>query len=347
MSDIAKKAGVSKNTVSLALRNDPQISEATKSSIKRIAEELEYQRNPVVAHLMAKLRSDSPSKPQASLALLNAHQAKDAFTNHPTIPTYVEGCRRRARLLGYGLDSFWLHDPELDGDRLHRILRARGIRGAVIVGLMNENRPPAGFLPIWENHPCVFTGVPTRKPALPSAGSDHHMIALRAFEQALEYGYQRPALVLDDAIDRLLERRFTAGYHVGQNKLPLSQRLKPFYQLAEAESNLNLFADWLNKERPDVIFTLYNKVHSWLTTLGHTIPKTMGLIQLEWRKERPDWAGMNQHNDLAGEAAIDMVISSIHSGEEGIPQFPRNTLIRGTWVPGKTIRKQPSGEEGI
>lgn len=30
MTDVARRAGVSKNTVSLALRNDPQIPEATR-----------------------------------------------------------------------------------------------------------------------------------------------------------------------------------------------------------------------------------------------------------------------------------------------------------------------------
>jgi LacI family transcriptional regulator len=58
---------------------------------------------------------------------------------------------------------------------------------------------------------------------------------------------------------------------------------------------------------------------------------------LEWRADSPDWAGMNQHNDVVGEAAVEMVIGMIHNNE-GIPDFPRATLVGSTWVNGKTVR---------
>jgi hypothetical protein len=46
---------------------------------------------------------------------------------------------------------------------------------------------------------------------------------------------------------------------------------------------------------------------------------------------------MDQRNDLVGEAAVDMIISMIHSGERGIPITPRATLIGSTWVEGTTV----------
>jgi LacI family transcriptional regulator len=338
MSDIGLQAGVSKNTVSLALRNDPQIPESTRRRIQGIAAALGYQRNPVVAQLMAQLRSDAFSGSKATLALINAHTDLDAFNNHPTIPTYVSGCKSRAAHLGYGLDPFWLHDPDLNGERLNRIFKARGIRGIVVVGLMNSNRLPERFSQTWENYPCVVTGVRTRQPALSFACTDHHIIALRAFEKAVELGYRRPGLVLDETIDHLVEGRFTAGYRIGQNALPRKDRLNPFYQVLAAKTNPLLFRRWLDKEKPDVIFTLYNSVRAALESFGYRIPDDIGLIQLEHRDDRPEWAGMNQHNGHAGEAAVDMVIGMMHSGESGVPSFPRATLIGGTWVDGKTVK---------
>lgn len=183
MSDIAKAAAVSKNTVSLALKSDPQIPESTRTRIQKIANKLGYQLNPTVAHLMAELRSNTSATPKASLAIINANQNKNAFTEHPTIPCYVDGCRRRAAQLGYGLDTFWLNDPELNGERLNRILKARGIRGIIIVGLMNSNRLPEAFDRTWHTYPCVVTGVRTRQPALSFACTDHHIITLKAFEK--------------------------------------------------------------------------------------------------------------------------------------------------------------------
>lgn len=340
MTDIAREVGVSKNTISLALRNDPQIPESTRQRIHEVARKLGYQRNPIVSHLMAQLRSDGAAGPKASLALINANEDPLAFNNHPTIPTYVSGCRKRATHLGYGLDTFWLHDPKLNGERLNRILKTRGIRGIVLIGLMNCNRLPERFADTWSRYPCVVTGVRTRKPALSFACADHHIIALRAVEKAVELGYRRPGLVLDQTIDHLVEGRFTAGYRIGQNALPAKDRLQPFYQVHAAQSKPELFRKWFERTKPDVLFTLYNSVRTWVDTLDLSVPEDIGLIQLEHRQDRPEWAGMNQHNDLCGEAAVDMVISMIHSGETGIPPFPRATLIGPTWQDGTTVRKQ-------
>lgn len=340
MQDIARRAGVSKNTVSLALRNDPQIPPATQAKIKTLAAKMGYTKNPTVAHLMAELRAGSPSGYKATLALLNANEDRAAFTAHRTIPTYVEGCRRRAEQSGYRLDEFWLHDPSLDGGKLNKILRARNIRGVVVVGLMHPDRLPERFLPTWEAFPCVVTGVRTRNPALSFACVDHHITAMRAVENALRLGYRQPGLVLDGVIDRLVEGRFSAGFHAAQAQLPAARRVKPFLFATEARETPGLFKKWFEKEQPDVLVTLYHVVHRWIRDLGLDAPRDVGLIQLEWRPDHAQWAGMNQHNDVVGEAAIEMVIGMIHNNEHGIPAFPRATLIGSTWVDGETVMRK-------
>ena len=307
MADIARACGVSKNTVSLALRNDPQIPGITRQRIQTIAEAKGYTCDPVVAHLMTQLRVRGAHGTKATLALLNANQDREAFSRHPTIPTYIEGCRKRAAHLGYALDPFWLHDPQLNDKRLNRIFKSRGIRGAVIVGLMKSNRLPESFEAIWQHYPCVVTGVRTREPALSFACTDHHIITLRAFEQSLALGYQRPGLVLDEVIDRLVEGRFTAGYREAQQALPQRRRLRPFGRVEAARKVRTVFRRWFEKEQPDVIFTLYNEVRDWVQELGQSIPGDMGLIQLEWRHKA--------------------------------------TLIGGSWVDGNTVRAAGSKTE--
>lgn len=338
MTDIARRAGVSKNTVSLALRNDPQLPLATRHRLQRLAKSMGYQKNPTVAHLMAQLRVSRRPGFKACLALVNANLDLKAFTKHPTVPTYVEGCRRRAAQLGYSLDEFWLHDENLDGPKLNKILRSRGIRGIIVVGLMQKNRLPERFLSTWEQFPTVVTGVRTVEPALSFASADQYTLAKHAIEKALELGYRRPALVLDHVIDDLVEGRFSAGVLIAQQALPVADRLKPFYLVKEAQSNPALFQSWLKKEKPDAILTLYNVVKKWLEVSGRYAPREIGLIQLEWRKEHPEWAGMNQHNDIVGEAATEMVVSQIHNNESGLPAFPRATLVENSWVNGQTVK---------
>jgi len=340
LNDIARELGYSKNTISLALRASPQIPPATRERIKAAADRLGYRPNAVVSQLMAQLRSARTSRLQATLALVNANLDRHAFKNHPTIPIYVEGCEGRAASLGYDFDRFWMHDPDLTAERWLRILGTRGIKGVVLVGLMDTNHLPARLQPVWERLPCVVTGVRTRDPALSYCCVDHYNLALIAFERALALGYQRPGLVLDDVIDALVERRFSAGYLTGQRQLPRSQQI-PVFGDVNGPGRADAFRAWLDRHRPDVVFTLYNSVIGWLKAAGRRIPDDIGVIQLEWRASRPDIAGMNQHNLVTGEAAVDMVVSQIHHNEAGVQEFPRATLIGATWVDGASVRQQP------
>jgi LacI family transcriptional regulator len=335
LNDIARQLGYSKNTISLALRGSPQIPLATRERVKAAADRLGYRPNAVVSQLMAQLRSARTSRLQATLALVNANLDRNAFKAHPTVPIYVEGCESRAASLGYDFDRFWMHDPDLTAERWLRILGTRGIKGIVLVGLMDTNH----LQRVWERLPCVITGVRTRDPALSYSCVDHYNLALIAFERALALGYRRPGLVLDDVIDALVERRFSAGYVTGQRALPRTQQV-PVFGDVNSPRRAEAFRAWLDRHRPDVVFTLYNSVIGWLKAAGRRIPEDIGVIQLEWRASRPDIAGMNQHNRVTGEAAVDMVVSQIHRNEAGVQEFPRATLIGATWVDGPSVRRQ-------
>ncbi|MCX6938279.1 MAG: LacI family DNA-binding transcriptional regulator [Verrucomicrobia bacterium] len=337
MAEVARTLGVSKNTVSLALRGSPRVAAETRERIVQKAEMMGYRLNPTIAHLMAQLRQTRAPGYQATLAIINAHGTPDAFTRHATIPAYVDGCRRRARQLGYRLDEFWLHEPNLTVARWRSIFQARNIRGIIVVGLMQNNRLPSHMAGLWDEFPAVVTGVRTRDPALSFACSDHHALALEAFEKAIDLGYRRPALVLDRVIDDLIEGRFTAGFLTGQSRLsPAQPKTYPFYNIAAARIDPGVFSNWLKENQPDVIFTLYHEVKRWLLDLGLRVPGDIGLIQYEWRPDHADWSGMDQRNDLVGEAAVDMIISMIHHNQRGVPPQARATIIGPRWIEGGT-----------
>lgn len=340
MARIAAEAGVSKNTVSLALRGDRQVTTATRERIEKIADRLGYQRNPLMSHLMAVLRQQSPVSYRCNLALVNAHQDQHAFTNNNTVPAYVKGCQRRAKVRGYRFDEFWLHDPALNGARLDRILRTRGIRGLIINGLFGDQYLPESFREIWDRYPAVVTGVRTRDPALPFACVDHHEAVFDAMENVRRLGYRRPGLVLLDRIDRLVDGRFSAAFNVSQSSIEASEVVPVFTFGGEDIPRLAGFRQWMEKHRPDVILTLHPNVRDWLASMQLRSPEDIGLVALEHHRGCVDWAGMDQHNDIAGEAAVDMVATLMQTNEFGSSHPPRATLIGATWVDGTTVRKQ-------
>jgi LacI family transcriptional regulator len=338
MSDIAKALGVSKNTVSLALRHDPQIPQSTRERVSRVADEMGYRANPVVSELMVRLRASQSERFKAKLAILNANNAKDALKSHPTLPEYVKGCNRRAEKLGYSIDEFWLYESGLTTERLRDILLSRGIRGIIIVGLMKTNVLPDRFSALWQEFPSVVTGVRTHHPTFSFCCVDHYSLAMEAVSKAIELGYKRPGMVLDPKIHSLVDGRFASGFHHGmESKLGKSEDCVLFDEQTSSRPS-PLFTNWLKTRRPDVVLTLYNQPLHWLEQLGYSIPEHIGVIQMEWRSTRPHIAGMHQHNDLTGEAAVDTLINQIHNNERGVPGNPRATLIAATWKPGATIR---------
>lgn len=339
LKDIAAKVGYSKNTVSLALRGDAQIPERTRRLIIKVADELGYERNAVTSQLMAQLRSTRSRQP-ARIALVNAYTHASAFTDHPTIPSYVRGAKSRAAHLGYETIEYWLNDPERRPTELVDDMLAAGIQGVLIIGLMNQNRLQARHHRLWEEFPCIVTGVRTHDPALSFACVDHHFLTLAAFNKALELGYQRPALVLEDMIDELVDRRFSAGYISGCERLPPERRVPPFFAIDAARCDPELFFRWFDRHQPDVLITLYNVVFDWLKLRKLRAPRDVGVIQLEWRDAEPHIAGMDQHNDQTGANAFDMVISLIHGQEKGAPAFPRAALTSPTWNEGSSVRPQ-------
>lgn len=337
--DIVRATGLSKNAVSLALHDSPQISPATRARVQAVAARLGYSANPILSQLMAQIRKTRTQPLRAKLALVNANHDPEALRQHPTIPTYLEGCESRAAKLGYAFDHFWLHDGRATAASWKRLFRHRGIKGVVLVGLMHTNHLPERLEEIWRSYPSIVTGVRTRDPALSFACVDHHHLVLSAFERALTLGYKRPGLVIDDVIEALVEYRFSAGFFAGQNLRPGIERI-PIFNDAPGNVKVELFRTWFEAYRPDVIFTLYNNVIKWLAALRLRVPKDVGVIQLEWRAAHPEIAGMNQHNRAVGEAAVDMLVTQINHNEVGVQEFPRATLVGAAWMDGPSVRKR-------
>lgn len=108
---IARRAGVAKSTVSLALRDNPLISEKQRKRIQKIATKMGWQPRPHLARLMSELSSVRKARYKATLAFVSA-AVSDPRQVLPsgTAADWLSGAETRARQLGYGLDRFWLND---------------------------------------------------------------------------------------------------------------------------------------------------------------------------------------------------------------------------------------------
>jgi len=335
MAEIARKAGVGKATVSLALRNDPRLRRETRERIQRIAEKMGYRANAVVSHLMAQLRSSRDPKYQATIGIVNASNSRDSIETNYTFRTWMGGLRSRCSELGYGTDEFWLHEPGVGPGRLREILAARNIRGVIIGAVLELRQLPPEFDILWHDLACVVVGIRPERPALHFACNDQFSTAMQTASELRKLGYQRPGLVIDHAIEENLDHRFSAGFYAGQAEEELQRRV-PIFNFRTAERPA--FQKWIEKFQPDVVVCTHPEIREWLESLGLQSPRDIGLVHLDLTPELVGWSGMNQNNDAVGAFAVDLVVGQLHRNECGIPEHPKCMMIESHWVPGTTLR---------
>ncbi len=58
------------------------------------------------------------------------------------------------------------------------------------------------------------------------------------------------------------------------------------------------------------------------------------MADLDLSDHSPDMAGVDQGHELAGAAAVDIVVEQLHHNEYGVPKTARGVFIEGTWRPG-------------
>ena len=129
---IADRVGVSCATVSMALRNAPQISAARRKEIGKVAEELGYRPNALVATLMAHIRQAKPPPRRTGLFYLVSGDSARCGAPGTTPELFFLGAREQAAKRGFHLEPFWIREPGMTEKRLARILRARGIPGVTV-----------------------------------------------------------------------------------------------------------------------------------------------------------------------------------------------------------------------
>lgn len=340
MRDIARRLNISHTTVSRALQNDWRITEAVRLEVQRMAKELGYQRDPMLAALAHYRRARVEHPITASLAWINTWPEPERLRNFREFALYWQGATAEAARNGYRLDELGC-SKDLSPSRLHEVLRARGIRGILLPpGWAGQTFDWGGFN--WDDFCVVRFGYSFETPASHLVASDQLSNGLLAFERMWRRGYRRIGMVMWKTQGTRLVR-FSAGYLYGQLQVPVKSRLSPL-MLSETDSQTDerhLLA-WLKKAKPDAILTDISSLPQMLAKIGRRVPKDIGLAALSVLDGGVS-AGIYQNSEEIGSAAVQLLISLIHHNQRGIPEIPREVLVRGRWVDGDSLpQKQAS-----
>ena len=135
MSDVASAAHVHKSTVSLALRNQPKLSAATRDRIRKIAEELGYRPDPMLDLFNLYRRTLEPPRPLGAIAFVSDQSSSAAFARSERHEVVFTAARDEAKLLNFALELFLVGPEQLSPARLSHVLQARGITGILLCAL--------------------------------------------------------------------------------------------------------------------------------------------------------------------------------------------------------------------
>jgi LacI family transcriptional regulator len=335
LQDIADRAGVGRTTVSLALRNHPKISQATRARIKELAGAMGYRPNPLVAAHMAQIRALRPKAMGQCLAFVCNRSLAEARVDKKTpLMKYYVGAKARADELGFALEFFNLRDPQMSDRRLSGILRARGI-GGVIIAPLSESGVDGGLGLEWGAFACAVIEHTLAEPRLHTVCNDEYTTMGSLIELLGRRGYRRIGIAMRSRFDAHVGHLWLAGFMVHHTKMPPARQVAPF---VTEEWDRESFMEWFDQQEPDAIVTINNEVVEWLGESGRRVPEDVGCASVYWKSDRESLSGFYQNHELMGAEAVNVVTAQLYRNERGAPLHPKMVLVESDWREGETLR---------
>lgn len=334
LQQIATLVGVSKMTVSRALRNGTSVDPKLRARIRRAAARLHYQPNPRLSLLISEARKSRETTSQETLAFIWTHpkgRSADSYFHDG-----FAAARRHAGEHGFKLDDLYVKDEALCGQVIARILRSRGIRGAVIA-------PPGhhSFLPHarqeWKNLCGVVIGHSPGDTGLPCIRHDTFSGMVLAVRQLRRLQYKRIGLVLAPARDMAAASLFRSAFlsfHPG-GLHEADQLIYPSDTGGAKE-----LERWMAKNRPDALITDFASPFPTREQILEALPRDAGLATLSWHRDQPQIAGIAHQRSVVAVKAIDLLARRLNHNQLGLDSLAPTILVPGAWVNGSSVRQR-------
>ena len=337
IADVARRLRVSKATVSVALRGKPGVSQEVATRIRAAAVRMGYHLNPLLGIHMAQVRNNRQARFQATIAWINSHVSIEAPRSTVSYQEGLEGARRQAEAMGYALDEFWMHAPDMTPQSATRILRARNVAGLII----GPQPAAGGHLDLgWEHFSAVALGYSLASPELHRVSNGQRASMQEAFEQLERFGYKRIGAIINEENNDRVRRAWTSGAWDAYHSHSKSSRIEPLlFHERDNPLTSSKVADWVQKNRPDgvIIEDYVPVILAGLEMRGLKSGRDIALVSRNVHEGEKLLAGINQEGAAVGAAAVNFLVGMIQRNERGVPRHPLQLLLPGTWQSGPSV----------
>jgi len=336
LGDLASEAGVSRATVSRALKDNPVISKAVRERIQKLAEAMGYRPDPEAARLMSYLKSNSQGRFESVIGLLNAYGSEECLKKDNYTAKLIAGAVERAEKLGYSIDLLNLGETGMSPRRIDQIIAARGIRGVLIPP---EPTPLFETKLDWSQIASVATTT-TAQPLNLHRVLPHNFENIRLLlDRIIEKGHRRVGLITWDDLEK---RQMSAAGSIYGLYAHIEKRIEPLdvhhwnWKEPESEKQSRIKA-WIEQNQPEVILGFGSYcIDTIAEATGMQVPADLSFVS--YGDSEPHLSRIGQDARKIGAAAIDLLSAQIQRGDTGLPETPKTTLIEGHFVEGNTLK---------
>jgi LacI family transcriptional regulator len=333
MKDIAGRAKCSVNTVSLALRDSPRISAEVRERIQKLARQSGYRPNPLISALVSTRRKVS----EQTIALLT--KFKEPFhriraDRHFEGELY-RGIVEKAAELGFRVEEFPTALPDSpSAERLTGILRARGIRGVLLL--------PSGDIDVdfptldWQHFAVVAAGFHANQWPVHRTALDQGRSVELCLANLTELGFRRIGFGLSQVLDPRWNYSASGRFLVWQATQP-KRNLVPWVPCKEEFPTEEVFKNWLLKHRPEAVIVIGTGYAEGVERINaeHGLDVVPVVIT---GTHREDLGGAPARPDLLGRTSISVLARELYLNHFGIPPAPEVTLVSSQWRDGAKLR---------
>lgn len=330
MRTLAERLGVTKTTISLALRDHPSISQATRDRVKQLAKELNYRPDPALAAIAATRWSSGSLDRHVVIAFL-CHNRPDGEFPHPR---YLKGAQERASELGYKLETFFV-DEYPSAKAASRVLYSRGIRGILVSPVWDLKYAWTADME-WEKFTAVCCGIGWVRPPLHTVTKDVFGTTRLVWEIAAEAGFKRIGgainchrpLVEDDWL------RFGAS-SASIGLLGLNND-SPIPLLSTQVEDERALMEWYERYKPDLIIGFNFYTGQVLEKNGVRIPEDVEFLSLI-TQPGSKWSGIDHCYEHIARISIDVLHDEMRDNRWGLPDLPNLVVVDAEWNSGTTF----------
>lgn len=327
---IATLLGVTPATVSLALRDSPDISHETRERVKRTAESLGYRPDPEIGKLMHRLRVTRTPTYRSTLYGLT-----DLPADEPRIARLLQGARSRATELGFDVAIEPVPSAPASAEKLGRCLSHRGVEGLLLLPFRSPDLL-AHLAADWSQFAVVATSRQPIEPDFDRVVAHWYWSVLRILEALAARGFRRIGFVFSAEFDRRINHKLSAA--IAHRDAVPDLRSLALFSYADLVSLTNIHGEtieaWFMRETPEAIIVDHDSLAAPLRDrLPRSAPSAVTFATLD-RSPDSALAGVTERWCEIGALAVSLLSQKVLTGQKGTPAIPTVTMVKGVWAHG-------------